>query len=190
MADPTFYATFKNVKPTLSSPSSSVAAATAHPRPQLVRAKWASLDGDWSFSAGDGAERTIRVPFAPETPASGLSLGGYIPSCTYRRSFVAPKLAPGERLLLHFEAVDYVARVWVNNVYLGTHEGGYTRFSFDATDALKPSGEQSIRVEVEDDPHDLAKPRGKQDWLPEAHAIWYPRTTGIWQSVWTEVVPA
>lgn len=163
-----------------------------YPRPMLVRDQWTSLDGEWTFGTGrlgDGAARTIRVPFAPETPASGLSIAGYIDRCWYRRDFDAPAPADGARRILHFEAVDFTARVWVNGTFVGEHEGGYTRFSFDVTDALTASGPQRVEVECHDDPHDLAKPRGKQDWLPEAHSIWYPRTTGIWQSVWLEAVP-
>jgi beta-galactosidase/beta-glucuronidase len=85
--------------------------------------------------------------------------------------------------------VDYAARVWINGCLAVTHEGGHTPFWADITDMLKPSGEQTVTVQVEDDPHELAKPRGKQDWQLEPHAIWYPRTTGIWQTVWIERVP-
>ena len=92
--------------------------------------------------------------------------------------------------MLHFEAADYDTRVFVNGQLSGAHEGGYTRFSFDITELLNSDCEQQLDVHCHDDPHDLAKPRGKQDWLPEAHSIWYPRTTGLWQSVWLEVVPA
>ena len=164
-----------------------------HPRPQLVRHGWSSLDGDWQFGVGGNAEAlncTIRVPFAPETPASGIAHVGFLDECWYRRSFPAPTLAAGERCILHFEAADYHTRVFVNDRLAGTHEGGYTRFSFDVTDLLTGDSEQRLDVHCQDDPHDLAKPRGKQDWLPEAHSIWYPRTTGLWQSVWLEVVPA
>src|SRR5206468_1527170 len=70
-----------------------------------------------------------------------------------------------------------------------SHQGGYTPFNADITDVLSESGPQEIVVRADDDPHDLAKPRGKQDWKREPHSIWYPRTTGIWQSVWLEEVP-
>lgn len=162
-----------------------------YPRPQLVRDTWQSLDGEWQFGIGssiDAIDRVIRVPFAPETPASGLELRGYLGECWYRRTF--PSDAPeGHRTLLHFEASDYLTRVWVNGKFVGAHEGGYTRFSFDITDYLDAGAEQTLVVACADDPHDLAKPRGKQDWLPEAHSIWYPRTTGLWQSVWMETAP-
>ena len=105
-----------------------------YPRPQLRRAEWTSLDGEWDFALDpEGAwtlpgqvvwNRRITVPFAPETPASGIGEDGYFCACWYRRSFAAPALAPGERLVLHFGAVDYAATVWVDGCYVGRHEGG------------------------------------------------------------------
>ena len=77
---------------------------------------------------------------------------------------------------------------WVNGQLAATHEGGHTPFSADITSLLDPSGRQKVTVMVVDDPHDLTKPRGKQDWQKEPHSIWYPRTTGIWQTVWLERV--
>ena len=169
-----------------------------HPRPTLRRDGWRSLDGEWQFALDREAkvsspkdvkfDATIRVPFAPETPASGVEADGFVRRCWYRRSFTPPKLKGG-RLLLHFGAVDYHARVWVNGRLAVEHEGGYLPFSADVTDLLD-GGENELTVCADDDPHDLAKPRGKQDWHEAAHSIWYPRTTGIWQTVWLEPVPA
>jgi hypothetical protein len=113
------------------------------------------------------------VPFAPETPASGIAHTGFFRACWYRRTFNAPGLAGSQRLILHFGAVDYSASVWVNNRLVTRHEGGYTPFSADVTDALVDGGAQTIVVRVEDDPHDLAKPRGKQDWKLHPHAVWF-----------------
>ncbi len=172
---------------------------TAYPRPQLERAEWVSLNGQWEFAL-DGDARwatpdkvawnaTIVVPFSPEAPASGIRDTGLYRACWYRRSFDAPVLERGERLILHFGAVDYAATVWVNGVVAARHEGGYTPFEADVTDLLGP-GPQTVVVRAEDDSQDLAKPRGKQDWLPEPHSMWYPRTTGIWQTVWLERVSA
>lgn len=171
-----------------------------HPRPQMRRAKWDTLDGSWDFCIDRKAEfkdasaikwdRTIQVPFAPETEASGIHDTSFYCAVWYRRLFETPTLEESERLWLCFEAVDYKATVWLNGVKLGTHEGGYTPFSFDVTRQLVPGGPQEIIVRAEDDPADLAKPRGKQDWKLDPHSIWYPRTTGIWQTVWTEVRPA
>ena len=175
-------------------------AAHAYPRPQLCRERWWSLNGTWDFCLDPEGLRqhasdvewnsSIVVPFAPETPASGVHEQGFHRACWYRRSFEAPALAKGERLILHFGAVDFYATVAVNEVEATRHIGGYTPFSTDITKLLVPGVSQTVTVHAQDDPHDLTKPRGKQDWLLEPHAIWYPRTTGIWQTVWLEVVPA
>jgi beta-galactosidase/beta-glucuronidase len=181
----------------------------SHPRPQLRRGSWTSLDGPWSFALDPGGaqrqwqhpsevvwDRTILVPFAPETPRSGIGQTGFIHACWYRRTITTPPLsgAPGgagtERLLLHFAAVDYQATVWVDGCKAGEHEGGYTPFTIDVTEWARTPGEHEIVVWAEDDPADLAKPRGKQDWQRDPHSIWYPRATGIWQTVWLERVPA
>lgn len=172
-----------------------------HPRPQFCRKLWHSLNGPWDFYidvAGCYEEptdiqwdREIIVPFSPETQASGIDHPGFYSVVWYRRKFLFNELRPGERLLLHFEAVDYRASVWVNGVKVCEHHGGYTPFGADITNALKePEELQEVIVRAEDDPADLAKPRGKQDWRLQPHSIWYPRTTGIWQTVWMERVPA
>src|SRR5690606_8298036 len=109
----------------------------------------------------------INVPFSPETSASGIGNTEFYLAVWYRRQFKAPELRPGQRVILHFEAVDYDTVVWINGIPAGHHEGGYTRFSFDITDHLQQSDMQTLEVRVLDDPHDLAKPRGKQDWQLE-----------------------
>ncbi|MCC6070002.1 glycoside hydrolase family 2 protein [Massilia sp. GCM10020059] len=169
-----------------------------YPRPQLVRDNWTSLNGTWSFAFDDDHRyhlptdeiewtHQITVPFAPEAKASGIGDTGFHKVCWYRREFDA---GVGEgRVMLHFGAVDYSARVWVNDVLVAEHEGGHTPFTADISTALRgDGGAQVLTVQVTDDPADLAKPRGKQDWLLEPHSIWYPRTTGIWQTVWLERV--
>ena len=175
---------------------------TGYPRPQLQRANWLNLNGAWKFAFNNESNwikptdvtewtHTIEVPFAPETPRSGIADPGFHPNCWYERDFEVnlAQTANPSRVLLHFGAVDYHARVWVNGQFVGEHEGGHTSFSFDITANLCPEGLQRVTVWAQDDPQDLAKPRGKQDWLLEAHSIWYPRTSGIWQTVWVEVVP-
>jgi len=161
-----------------------------------------SLDGPWDFALDPDArwrrpgevvwDRTIRVPFPPETVASGVADSGFYKACWYRRRVAAPPLPPNGRLLAHFGAVDYQAEVWAAGVPVARHEGGYTPFVADVTDAARAAGggEFELAVCAADDPHDLAKPRGKQDWQLHPHSIWYPRHTGIWQPVWLEVEPA
>ena len=172
-----------------------------HPSPQFQRDTWYSLNGTWDFyidpqgSLEEPADvpwdRQITVPFSPETTASGIAHPGFYSAVWYRRGFAIGKLGQSERLLLHFEAVDYRASVWVNGEKVCEHEGGYTSFCADATGALNSlQDQQEIILRAEDDPADLAKPRGKQDWRLEPHSIWYPRTSGIWQTVWMERVPA
>ncbi|KAA9160847.1 glycoside hydrolase family 2 [Amycolatopsis acidicola] len=178
------------------------------PRPQLVRPGWHDLCGQWEFTFDDEDrgraerwyadqvdhsvfERTITVPYPPESELSGVRATEPHTVVWYRREFEAPTVSPGHRLILHFGAVDYAASVWVNGVPASEHLGGQTPFSFDITDFLRFDGEpQSIVVRAEDRPDDSAQPRGKQDWRAEPHDIWYHRTTGIWQPVWAEVVPA
>lgn len=170
-----------------------------YPRPQLERRNWLNLNGTWDFALDHAArwvepaqvawQASIQVPFSPETSASGIGDTGFYGACWYRRSFEAPPLKDGERLVLHWGAVDYAATVWVNGHIVVRHTGGYTPFHVDVT-AYLADGPQTVVVRAEDDPHDLAKPRGKQDWLLEPHSIWYGRTTGIWQTVWCEVVGA
>lgn len=178
-----------------------------HPRPQLLRKHHLPLDVACGFayddddrglrerwhSREDVFDRTIQLPFAPESPDSGIGDTGYHPVVWYR--IPVPSLAEaglpaqGERVLLHFGAVDYSADVWVNGAHVTRHDGGQTPFSADITDALIGDSEQIIVVRAEDDPLDVSIPRGKQDWEPEPHGIWYHRTTGIWRTVWLEAVP-
>jgi Glycosyl hydrolases family 2, TIM barrel domain/Glycosyl hydrolases family 2, sugar binding domain len=170
-----------------------------YPRPQLERAEWLCLDGEWDFAL-DPEMRwklpeevewnlRIRVPFSPETAASGIGNTGFYRACWYKREFDAPRPERGQQLLLHFGAVDYRATVWVNGRAAAYHQGGYTPFTANITDLLV-DGPQTVIVWADDDPMNLSKPRGKQDWQLDPHSIWYPRTTGIWQSVWIERVPA
>ncbi len=182
-----------------------------YPRPTMVRPGWASLDGRWEFAhddADDGArarwfaaadahrfDRTIEVPYPPESPASGIGDVGFHPIVWYRRTvshdtLVPAAAAPDSRVLVHFGAVDHHARVWCDGHLVADHVGGQTPFTADVTDALDPdAAEHVLVVRAADDPADLAQPRGKQDWQDRPHGIWYERTTGIWQPVWTETVP-
>ncbi len=174
--------------------------AAGYPRPLLRRDDWMSLDGIWEFAIDATAAwehpkdvnwgGRINVPFAPETPASGVGDTGFYRAVWYRRSFETPVVTPGQRVILHFGAIDYSATIWVNGVVACRHEGGYTPITVDLGGLLRDERTQEIVVRAEDDPADLSKPRGKQEWQAEPHSIWYYRTTGIWQTVWMEVVNA
>jgi beta-galactosidase/beta-glucuronidase len=135
-------------------------------------------------------DREIVVPYPPESTASGIGDTGFHPVCWYRRTVELEPADRGDRVLLHFGAVDYQATVWANGQLVATHEGGHTPFTADVTAALAGGRALEIVVRAFDDPHDLEQPRGKQDWLEQPHEIWYPRTTGIWQTVWLEPVAA
>lgn len=179
----------------------------SYPRPQLMRRSWCDLGGEWEFAfddadAGLGSgwhlgetplSDRIVVPFPPESPASGIGDSAFHRVAWYRRMIEPEQLrAAGlgddaPRVVLHFGAVDFRASVWANGHLLGSHEGGQTPFSFELPEDLF-DGTIALVVRVEDDPHDVSQPRGKQDWLEEPHVIWYHRTTGIWQPVWLEAV--
>ncbi|MBA3947529.1 MAG: glycoside hydrolase family 2 [Herpetosiphonaceae bacterium] len=174
-----------------------------HPRPQLTRERWTDLCGTWQFCYDDANaglsqhwyhkpevfDRSITVPFPPESQSSGIHDTSMHPIVWYRRSFQVAPEDRSQRLLLHFGAVDYRAQVWLNGQLVAHHEGGNTPFSADITDALAAGdAEQIIVVRAEDQPQDLTQPRGKQYWEAEPRRIWYHRTTGIWQPVWLEPV--
>ena len=178
-----------------------------HPRPQLLRERWCDLSGLWSFAFDDDdlGERdrwwtsprfpdVIRVPFPPESVASGIADTAHHRVSWYQRRFGATEIAaaghgPSRRLMLRFGAVDYRARIWIDGQLAGSHEGGHTPFSIDITHLLSSSEDHELVVRAEDDANDIAQPRGKQDWRENPHAIWYHRTSGIWQPVWLESVP-
>ncbi|MDB5046171.1 MAG: hypothetical protein JWQ08_2221, partial [Deinococcus sp.] len=173
-----------------------------HPRPLMQRSQWFDLDGAWGFALDSDAvhihpnavdfDREIVVPYPPESAASGVHLHAHGRAVWYRRTVDCAaqwgQSGLGERTVLHFGAVDYCATVWINGQQVTQHSGGHTPFSVDVSAFAASPFE--ITVRAEDDPLALDQPRGKQDWLAEPHSIWYPRTTGIWQTVWLEKVPA
>jgi Glycosyl hydrolase 2 galactose-binding domain-like/Glycosyl hydrolases family 2/Glycosyl hydrolases family 2, TIM barrel domain len=163
----------------------------------MRRAEWQNLNGEWTYAVthrygnrpASFAGRII-VPFPIE---SQLSKAGIWVSpdqrLWYRRTFVAPTLAAGHRLLLHFGAVDWEAVVSVNGRQVGEHRGGFDPFVLDITDALRrDSAEQELVVAVRDPTDGGDQPRGKQVLRPRS--IYYTAVTGIWQTVWLEPVPA
>ncbi len=166
-----------------------------YPRPMLVRDQWANLNGLWDYAIlpRGGAipasfDGKILVPFAVESSLSGVMRPvGAEKELWYRRTFTVPAAWKNKRLLLHFGAVDWKADVWINGIHIGSHQGGYTAFSFDLTPWLIKGTEQTITVRVWDPADQGWQPRGKQVSRP--HSIWYTSVTGIWQSVWMEPVP-
>ena len=163
-----------------------------YPRPQMVRDQWWDLDGPWDYAITNTDERpsawdgTIKVPFSPEAPASGVGRQVGPDDRLWYRRHADFSDAPG-RVLLHFGAVDQRARVWVNGVEAGSHVGGYTPFSFDITGALDDDREAEILVLVRDETDRVPLARGKQKTA--RGGIWYTPQSGIWQSVWAEAAP-
>ena len=159
-----------------------------YPRPQFVRENWMSLNGEWDFSFGtDVFDRKIIVPYVYQSSLSGIGLNDICDVVWYRRGFTLPEEMKGKRILLHFGAVDYLCRVWVNGRHVADHEGGHISFEVEITKELS-EGENVITVMAQDRVEDLEMPRGKQFWKEESESIFYTRTTGIWQSVWLEAV--
>jgi hypothetical protein len=164
-----------------------------YPRPQMQREKWLNLNGIWQFSAAQADDKPpvnkildgrILVPFPVESALSGV--GKHFNRLWYRRQFKIPADWNNQRILLHFGAVDWKAKVWVNGKEVGEHRGGYDAFTFDITDQLKQNSEQELIVGVFDPTDSGSQPRGKQVKRPGG--IYYTPTTGIWQTVWLEPV--
>lgn len=178
-----------------------------YPRPRLRRDRWVNLNGTWWFAFDDEDtglaqgwhrvsaadldsvfDRRITVPFAYQSKASGIGDRSRHDVVWYARTVDVPDLAGDERILLHVGAADYEATVWLNGTEVAHHRGGHTPFTGDLTDAL--AEENVLVVRVLDRTTDLTQPRGKQYWRPESESIFYTPTTGIWQTVWLEPVPA
>lgn len=174
-----------------------------YPRPQLVREDWTNLNGEWQFDFDDenigvkegwydkttSLSQTIQVPFAFQTELSGINDQGPHEIVWYKRSFSLGESLEGQRLIIHFGAVDFESKVFVNGKYVGEHIGGSTPFSFDITELVDENlDEQIVTVRAFDPRHDQTIPRGKQTWEAEPQSIWYTNTSGIWQTVWLERV--
>lgn len=173
-----------------------------HPNPQFQRKEWLNLNGKWNFQidkSKSGLEqkfyepqtkfdRTINVPFCPESVLSGVEYKDFMAAVWYSREFTVPEKYKNLRTILHFGAVDYKATVYVNGQKIGSHKGGYISFEFDITDFLT-DGANILTVYAEDDTRNPLQPRGKQSEKYYSHACDYTRTTGIWQTVWLEFVP-
>ena len=174
-----------------------------HPRPQLHRPAWLNLNGTWQFEIDRsdtgrergllerGLDRSITVPFAPETEASGIGDRDFLEAVWYRRTVTVPATWEGLRPILHFGAVDHDATVWADGTEVARHRGGFTPFSADLSTVPGVGAGSSVEIVVRArDSQDAPQARGKQStWFRHTHAV-YPRTTGIWQTVWLEGVPA
>lgn len=158
-----------------------------YPRPSLKRDSYFNLNGKWSFSAPSVGiqDSEITVPFPPESVISGINkYMGKKPRLLYKKCFSLPAGFVKDRVLLHFGAVDQIARITLNGVYLGSHKGGYLPFSFDITDKLEQ--ENQLEVEVTDELDNKVLPYGKQ--RRRRGGMWYTPISGIWQTVWIESV--
>ncbi|HUU28260.1 MAG TPA: glycoside hydrolase family 2 TIM barrel-domain containing protein [archaeon] len=177
-----------------------------YPRPQMTRDAWLNLNGPWEFEMDygvSGEERglplgepfaepltipKIKVPFCPESELSGIGDKDFMTCIWYKRSFDLPADWPGKRVLLHFGAVDYETKVWVNGELAGTHRGGYSPFTFEITGLVKEKNNLVV-VRAYDDTRSGLQPKGKQCSNYYSTGVHYTRTTGIWQTVWLEAVP-
>ena len=153
---------------------------TSYPRPQLIRESYCNLNGEWEL---DGSK--IQIPFAPQSRLANYK-GVVGDKLVYTTTFTIPENFTKSRIILHFGAVDQIAEVYVNDVIVGKHEGGYLHFSFDITGEVKRKGVNTLKVEVKDT---LSRkyPYGKQ--CKKRGGMWYTPISGIWQTVWLENVP-
>ena len=174
-----------------------------YPRPQFVRKNWENLNGEWDFEIDFGMsgkarklyeniklKEKITVPFCPESSLSGIGYLDFMNCVWYKKdiNICKCKLADGKRTILHIGACDYITEVWINGNSVGTHIGGYVAFSFDITQYLI-EGKNTVTICAEDKTK-ANQPGGKQSPNYYSAGCHYTRTTGIWQTVWIETVPA
>ncbi len=173
-----------------------------YPRPDFVRDSYTNLNGEWNFSFDDANvghkekwyqkgkfEKKINVPFCFESKLSGIGDTRFHDYIWYERGFEVPNLAKDERCIMHFNSIDYYSEIYINGNLVKTHTGGETRISVDITDLLIGT-QNKVCVFAHDPGRKEDIPRGKQYWEEKSDGIFYTRTSGIWKSVWLEVVNA
>ncbi|MBN1246932.1 MAG: beta-glucuronidase [Anaerolineae bacterium] len=178
-----------------------------YPRPQFVRDAWLNLNGPWSyvfdfgksgrehgFAESEGFADMpdggmITVPFCPESKLSGVAHTDFIEMMWYQRQITVPADWAGQRVILHFGAVDYECEAFIDGVPVGRHWGGTVAFSFDITHAVTPGKTHNLVLYVRDEVRSRVQPAGKQSPRLRSYGCMYTRTTGIWQTVWLEPVP-
>ena len=158
-----------------------------YPRPQMRRDSYVNLNGTWELTA-EGEKYQICVPFCPESLLSGVQkhFSEGVP-LTYRRKFTLPEDFSRGGVLLHIGAADQKAEIYVNQIHLATHTGGYDSFTVDITSALQ--AENELTIMCTDDLRDQSQPYGKQVLPEKRGGMWYTPVSGIWQTVWLESVP-
>ncbi len=171
-----------------------------YPRPQFVRPDWLCLNGEWQFEIDSGdsglsrgllernLEGRITIPFCPESTLSGVGNTDFMHAVWYRREVRIPDEWAGRDVLLHFQAVDYDATIWVNGLEVKRHRGGFTPITCELRGVASPGEIATIVVRARDE-NRAAQPRGKQATTYAPQSCFYTRTTGIWQTVWMEPVP-
>ena len=172
-----------------------------YPRPQFHRDPWVNLNGNWTFTFDPGKsgmqrdlanatgfDRTIQVPFCPESPLSGVGHTDFIEMMWYHRKLTVPLDWAGKRIILHFGAVDFECEVFINGQSVGRHWGGTVSFNFEITRFVQPGQEHDLVVYVRDELRAGHQPGGKQCPDFKSRGCHYTRTTGIWQTVWMEAV--
>ena len=174
-----------------------------YPRMQFRReSSWLNLNGTWDFRidrTGSARERgivekkelfdrKIVVPFCPESKLSGVADVDFMQDVWYRREVAFPKAWAGKRILLRFGGVDFLAEVWLDGKYAGSHNGGSAPFALDVTDLAKPGAKQTLVVHAHDETRSDKQGEGKQSGRYFSAGCHYTRVTGIWQTVWAEAV--
>ena len=174
-----------------------------HPNPQWERKNWKNLNGTWQFEIdyscsgeergfpeADSLSSTITVPFCPESKLSGVEVKDFLNCVWYKKTItLSEEEINGNRVLFHIGACDYETKVWINGESTGfSHKGGYTPINLDITAWVHP-GDNLITVAAYDNVRSFKQPAGKQSARHDSYRCYYTRTTGIWQTVWYEIVP-